>query len=482
MTAEKITKNNQEQALASWVNYLNQIRLDELINELHSQDQNLFNALKQMKWAEIEIDKTIVSNRGGDTGIHGFLAEILETGVNNARRLIDGKNINVEWCNDNDAVDLIRDGVGIQQKFYQSDGLFSLNAAEKHLKHYPYFLKNGMKYQIPKDQYEKVRFLTSLSEKEAYQQLNSTSEPTIAQWRKVNTFFKNSDLKVKDFEPSHLKYDQVQKGKASETIIKEKENLYSIDKKNRETIYQKSKPSLSQGAKVTIISSATEGITTLCLEISKKRKEKKISDFSSNDWNDVIKNTGFGFIKGGVRGSSMYVLSNFTTTPTFVASAVATASFGVAEQMHLHRNGKLTDLELIESSELLCLEASVSALSSILGQVAIPVPILGSIIGNTIGNIMYQISKNHFDEKEQQLLNQFIEEQAALDKSLSEKYKQYINLLNQNMNAYLSLLDQAFVPNVEVAFNGSIMLSRYLGIDSSEILSDLDSIDSYFMS
>ena len=178
----------------------------------------------------------------------------------------------------------------------------------------------------------------------------------------------------------------------------------------------------------------------------------------------------------------MYVLSNFTATPTFVSSSVVTASFGIAEQLHLYRNGKLTDLELIESSELLCLEASVSAISSILGQVAIPIPILGAMIGNTIGNVMYQVSKNHFDNKEQQLFNQFIKEQEELDKYLSEEYKEHINLLNQNMNAYLDLLDQAFVPNIEIAFNGSIMLSHYLGIAPSEILSNLNDIDSYFMS
>ena len=168
MEATKAIKSNQEQALASWVNYLNQVRLDKFIQGLNLQDKNLLDALKQIDWAQKEVNDIIIRNSGGDSGIHGFLAEILETGINNARRLVDGKTANMEWVNDNGPIDLMRDGIGIQQKFYQSDGLFSLNAAAKHFKQYPDFLKNGMRYQIPKDQYEKVVFLNSLSEKEAY--------------------------------------------------------------------------------------------------------------------------------------------------------------------------------------------------------------------------------------------------------------------------------------------------------------------------
>ena len=480
MDAKDILKGTQEQALASWINYLNQVRLDQLMQDLRLQDRNLLEALKQMDWAQINVDKTILSNRGADTGIHGFLAEILETGINNARRSINGLSPNMEWINDNDAVDLVRDGIGIQQKFYQSDGLFSLNAAAKHLDHYPDFLKAGMKYQIPKDQYEKVLFLNSLSEKEAFHQLNATTDPTIGQWRKVHTFFKGSKLKVNDFEPSHIRYDQAQKANVNKTVAEEKGNLHSIDKQNREAAYQKSKPSLSQGTKATVVSASIEGLTTFCLEISRKRKNKKISEFNTDDWIEISKKSGFGFVKGGLRGSSMYILSNFTATPAFVANSVVTSSFGLAEQFHLYRNGTLSELELIESSEILCLEASVSALSSLLGQVAIPVPILGAMIGNTVGNILFQISKDYFTGKEQELINRFADEQSKLDLNLSKEYDQYIHLLDKNMSAYLNILNKAFSPDIRVAFKGSILLAKSMGVESDEILGDLESIDSYF--
>lgn len=480
MDNAKVVKSNQEQALASWVNYLNQVRLSKLIESLNLQDKNLADALKVLDWAQREVSETIISNRGGDSGIHGFLAEILETGIHNARRLADGRSTNMEWCNDNGPIDLMRDGVGIQQKFYQSDGLFSLNAAAKHLEHYPDFLKSGQKYQIPKDQFEKVAFLNSLSEKEAYHKLSATSDPTISQWRKVHSFFENSDLKADDFEPAHIRYDEAQRDNANNTLVNERNNIEEIDKQNRDAAYQNSKPSFSEGAKATIVSAGIEGLTTFCLEIAKKLKTKKISEFSTDDWTEITKNSGFGFIKGGVRGSSMYILSNFTATPSFVASSVVTASFGIAEQVHLYRNGKLSDLKLIESSELLCLEASVSAISSLLGQVAIPVPIIGAMIGNTIGNIMFQASKNYLEDKEKELFTEFIKEQEELDKKLSAEYNEYTSLLNKNMKAYLDILDQAFAPNIDIAFNGSILLARQFDVPAEEILTDMERINIYF--
>ena len=46
MEKDIITKSNQDQAIAAWVDYLNQIRLDNLIEALKKQDINLKNALE----------------------------------------------------------------------------------------------------------------------------------------------------------------------------------------------------------------------------------------------------------------------------------------------------------------------------------------------------------------------------------------------------------------------------------------------------
>lgn len=71
--------------------------------------------------------------------MHGFIAEVAEVGVRNARNLVNGMPADTEWINNNGPADLIRNGIQIQQKFVQSGGKLSLNAVEEHLRKYPDF-------------------------------------------------------------------------------------------------------------------------------------------------------------------------------------------------------------------------------------------------------------------------------------------------------------------------------------------------------
>lgn len=107
-------KSNQEQAIASWIQYLNKIRFENFINSINQQDINLNEAIESLDNALEEINKLINTNRGGKTGIHGFIAEAAEVGIGNAKQnLIGNKNI-YEWSNDNGMVDLVRNGIDIQ--------------------------------------------------------------------------------------------------------------------------------------------------------------------------------------------------------------------------------------------------------------------------------------------------------------------------------------------------------------------------------
>ena len=74
----KTIKSSQEQAVASWITYLNQIRLDELISKLNEQDLNMEKALEILNELKIDVNDIISSDRGGTKGIHGYLAEVLE--------------------------------------------------------------------------------------------------------------------------------------------------------------------------------------------------------------------------------------------------------------------------------------------------------------------------------------------------------------------------------------------------------------------
>ena len=483
MKTKNIIKTNQEQAVGAWIDYLNQVRIDQFLKTLSEQDANLEDALLHIEWAVNNISENIIErNRGGDKGAHGFIAEIAECGIGNARERISGQKPTHIWIDDNGPSDILRGTTEIQQKFVQSGGHLSLKAVLEHLEHYPNYIENGGKYQIPKDHYDKIMKYLSMPESTANKLSKSSGEFSLKQWKEVHEFFETSGVSVSDLEPSTLSYDQVQKGTIFDTLDKERDKIKKQDEKVRNEAYKDSKPSFSEGARATVVGASVEGTTDFVLAIIRKRKSgKKIKDFSIEDWNDIGTQTGKGIFRGGVRGATVYTLTNFTTTPGAVASAMVTAGFGVAQQLYSFRNGIVSELEFIENSEDICLEASVSALSTLVGQAAIPVPILGAIIGNSIGMMLYNLGKDAFTAKEKDVVNQYVEELNSLDERINIEYANYIKLLNESYTKFLCILSTAFSTDVEAAFNGSIRLAKTVGVPLDDILDSYSKVTSYFI-
>ncbi|MFQ8814145.1 MAG: hypothetical protein ACLR8X_13565 [Gallintestinimicrobium sp.] len=87
-------------------------------------------------------------------------------------------------------------------------------------------------------------------------------------------------------------------------------------------------------------------------------------------------------------------MTNFTATPANVASAYVTAAFGVAEQVKQLEAGSISEEDFVINCETVCLDVTVSAISSAAGQVIIPIPVLGAVIGNIAGEFVYELCKN----------------------------------------------------------------------------------------
>lgn len=485
MELGKVVKSTQEQAVASWINYLNQVRIDRLLERLSREQDNLENALATINETLNTIGRDIVNNglgRGGERGMHGFIAEVAEVGIGNARELIEGRAPIYEWINDNGPEDLRRGAELIQQKFVNSGGHLSLQAIKQHLQTYPDFLENGGKYQIPADHYEKIKWLLSIYEKDANKMPTSTGEFSLKQWREVHDFFKSENVPLDKIEPSALDYKSVQKNMYEQTLESEKQDLQARNQERKDQAYQESKPTLAEGVKATAIAAAVEGGMSFCMGVAAKRREgKKLKDFHQDDWKEIASETGMGTIKGGIRGSSIYLLTNYTATPAAVASAIVTASFGVAEQAHQYRQGELDEVAFIENSEILCLDAAVSALSSFAGQVIIPVPVVGAVIGNAVGTMLYQLAKDNLSTKEQTLLEEYLKSTRQLDEELKVKYQSFIIGLSESMKQYMDILGRAFSPDIRIAFNGSVELAKEMGVPTDEILDTKDKVFAYFL-
>lgn len=476
MDVAQIAKTTQEQATAAWIDWLNQMRLNELLAKLAAQDINLERALAELQKMKIDINSLIDKNRGGSKGLHGFIAEAAEVGIENARNLVKGLDAACEWVNDNGPADLLRNGTEIQQKFVKTGGHFGLEAVKEHLEKYPDFIKNGGKYQIPKGFYEQLQRLMSMSYEEAVRESKG------ALWKWVHAFFEENKLDLNKIEAAVLDYPSVQVGKINNTIRDEECNIRAEDQQRRDAAYEASKPTLKQGVQAAAVGAAAEGGMAFCLGVAKKRKQgKRLAEFTAEDWQEIGIDTTKGTVQGGIRGGAIYAMTNFTATPAAIASALVTASFGVAAQAYQLRQGNITAEDFIVNSEVLCLDVSVSTVASLLGQTLIPVPVLGAIIGNVAGMFMYQISKDHLSAKEQTLIPNYRESFANLNKMLEERYQALIAQLKRELAKFTSVLELAFDVDVNIAFDGSIALADYVGVAQDKVLRNKKSIDDYFL-
>ena len=483
MDLKAVAKSDQEQAVAAWVSYLNQVRIDRMLAEFAQQELDLERAVAEMAKAIQGIDVLILKNNGGDKGLHGKIAEVAEVGVRNARELVQGRVGAYSLPRkDNGPVDVWRDEQGLQLKFYETGGDFSLSAVRKHLEKYEWFLEMGNKYVIPRDQYDSVMKLYHMSEQEASRLVGSDNGLSYKQWKRVQAFFKETGMTPDELEGAAFDYADVQKATIYDSMEAESEALHDAHDARHDASKERSKPTLKEGAKATAAAAAIEGGTAFAMALAAKvRGGKHIRDLDQSDWADVAGASGKGFAKGGARGASVYFLTNHTATSAAVASSLVTASFGVAEQAHLMRQGGITEEEFLANSELLCLDATVSAVSSFVGQAVIPIPVLGAVIGNTVGNVLYQIAMNGLAEREQALINAYNEAQCSLDAMLDARYQALIVMLSSGMRDYLALLDRALAPDPEEAFEGSIALAKALGVPDDELLKSIDEIDDFFL-
>jgi len=152
----------------------------------------------------------------------------------------------------------------------------------------------------------------------------------------------------------------------------------------------------------------------------------------------------------------------------------------MATQAQLLRTGRITPEVFIENSEVVCLDVTVSAIASVMGQVLIPVPILGAVVGNAVGMFMYGIAKDNLSKQEQALILGFNDRIQKLNEKLDAHNKALIDLLNQEFAKFKSVAELAFDLNVNVAFAGSVTLAQYVGCSDERILKNKLDVDAFF--
>jgi hypothetical protein len=477
MDAKSALKSIQEQALASWITFLNQMRIDALIEKLSQQDIYLESALQELNELKASIAEWVVNrNRGGEKGMHGFIGERMQVSLKNAQNLIDGLKKEYYLIDDNGSVDYLRNLTPIQQKCVQDN--FGISAIKEHLSKYPNFLDEGGVYQIPKDYYEKLKSIWSLTPEEA----GRLTKSDYKLWKNLQSFFNETRIDPGKIEPMDVDYSEIQKETYNQTIKDQEKQIKAKDQENRDKAYQKSKPSVKQGAQAAAVGAGIEGGLAFCMAIAEKHKQgKKVSEYKAEDWKDVGSNTGLGILKGGIRGGSIYVMSNFMATPANVASALITATYGMISQGIKLAKGEISQEDFIINSEACCMDAGVSAVSALMGEILIPVPVLGAVIGSSVGNFMYGIAQKYCSENVKKCVEAYYTEINELNKALDEKYQYFTEYIDREFKKYSTILELAFDNEINVSFENSILLARMSGVEEERILKTVADIDNFFM-
>ena len=478
MAVKKVLKYTQEQAGAAWINYLRVLRTETLLEKLADQDCNIQKALKALDEVKIFIaDPSHIL--GSAQTKHGEVAEHMQVAFVNAEEYVQGKmpSHTFKGVGRTAMEDYLRDGQMIQSKFYNGvKGTF--NAVCHHLESYPDYISKGGSYDIPREQYEKL--IDIYNRGELTRSTLMRSEETL--YKAMKSWEAENGLNIKAVvKPAVVGYDEVQLGVADNTIHQEKEKVQKMDKEIRTEAHETAKPTLQEGIKTTAFAAVLEGGMTFAIKVYQKRKNgKKLHNFTQEDWKEVGIDTLVGTGRGVVRGAVVYTMTNYTPVPSPIASAMVTASFGITAQARKMGKGELSTEEFIDNCEIICLDVAISALSSILGEFIIPIPILGTIIGNTVGMFMYEISKTYLSTTEQKLIEHYQRDCEAHIAKLDSEYFNFIRKLNENLSEFSSIIVLAFDGDMNQRFETSIRLAKNVGVSEDKLLKNAAERDAFF--
>lgn len=477
---EKVANNAQEQVVGAIIEQIVQARLEDLKQALEYQDLRFEQALKLVAECERRIREEVVEcglGRGGEKGMHGFIAEYLEVYVGNARKVMAGKISDMLLDNDNGVADFHVGNAAYQSKFVlRYLGMDSLIA---HAEKYPEFVKSGGRYSLASDLYERLAEIAGVPETD-FESLTSV-EQTL--WIKVQRLRGAGIEPGKNLEPSAFGFRDVQRENYEGTIARERESIRKIDEGARRGIEADHSPTLGEAAKATAAGATLEAGMSLGLAVYRKIKGgKKLAEFTSDDWKDLGVEAAKGGARGAFRGGTVYLLTTFTKLPGATATAAATATLGMGGQAMQLRAGSITPSEFIENSEILCLDSAVSALSALMGQVLIPLPVFGALVGNVAGSLAYEIAKTNLSKYEQDLISDALARSEARAQVLNDEYEKLAVQYHQRSLAFGGSLELAFSMDANTSLEASVEHARLLGVPEKSIIKSFEEGTAYFES
>lgn len=291
---------------------------------------------------------------------------------------------------------------------------------------------------------------------------------------------------------SALDYKDAQKNSIHSLIDSEEKNIRKTVRLKQQELNKKrlvtqkhALPNLKEANKVARNAAFLQGGLALMSTVYGKYIEgKSIFEFEQSDWLDCGLNSLKGVASGAISGYSIYGLTNILGISAPNASALVMATYGMIDVVLRFRSSEITQDELMNLLTLNVIDASFATIGACIGQIMIPIPVLGSVVGSISTSIIWEIGKGILNEREQRIIQDYRENLNSYIKTLDENY---LVIYNEIIEKYKKLGEiQAYSfdlsINTKLRFEYSIEMAESLEIEDNKILHDLSEIDSYFLS
>ncbi|AFQ09221.1 TPA: hypothetical protein ACG05V_005926 [Bacillus pacificus] len=467
-------------------------QLDEVVREkLQNQERQNLNFEKALQ-CMIKMRQFLSEPKhilGSEQTKHGEVAEHLEVNVRNAWAALKGNSevATFEGVARTAPEDFILDGVRYQSKFINGTN----NTLKHVLHHFEKYKDGSMNYSIPKDQYA---IITSIKSGDFSGGLNDKSVRAILQ--KVEEIERRTGRGFQEIvKPSVSNYSEVQLGRAGETVSMHQDRIIEENQRIQDEIQSDAKekvkiievqkgPSFREGGKVAgtavVIATSLNAITVI---YSKVKHGKKIQEFDKNDWKDIGLSSAEAGVKGGITAGSIYALTNLTSLSAPFAGAVTSAVMGLSSLLVDLQKEQISMDEFVTQGQILCIEAGIAATGGAIGQMLIPIPVLGAVIGTVTANFVWGFAKDKLGARERELKKVLDAYTESILVKVEKAYQEIISKINAKYTQYNSLIDAAFdvQANSEVLAAASVELAFELGVNRKKILkSDVD-LDAFFL-
>lgn len=449
--------------------------------ELTRQDRAYALAMAEMQKARDFISKP-EQILGSERTKHGEIAEQMEVRIRNARQAM-------AWQAEKEAdfratfndvgrtapVDYLLDGQNVQSKFINGEKNTVKHVLE-HMEKYRSFPEEGY-YHIPRNQYDNI---LKIRNGEDIPELSRKKQESIR--RAIEEIERRSGKPFYEVvKPALHDYDKVQRDVAGRTLNGHEEDFKEADREKRSEIEQVHAPSLKESMRISAKAAAFAGATTLGVGLYRKYREGKNvfkGEFDRDDWRDLGIATAKGAALGGVAAGSVYLMTNYAGMAAPYAGAVASALRGIGTLTDQFHNGQIGFDEFCELGMLLCSESAATAIASVFGQAAIPIPVLGAAIGSIAGKLLLEGAASLSERIDARLRA----DMEAFRQRLSEVERLALERINRELDRIGTLTIEAFDPKSNLTLlHLSAQLAELHGVDDSKVIRNQEDLDSFML-